>query len=201
MPDEARRIIRDYQDRGEFTGKMPAQDKQAQRVARALSEGKRGRAIYGHGGGEYHHTRVTPFQLERIPETEYRMGSFPYRPGKKWVPVRGAVPQPADLLRLVRQYTHKSVINFGVYGWLKKYLNVLSKEDEGWFAYHHHIERQWLIDRLEAMGDHYHQADDPEYLELAHDLMADNLGYGPDTCIWGWVYGWSVRDSPNGDET
>jgi len=81
----------------------------------------------------------------------------------------------------------------GVYGYLIHYMDPTSA-DVGWIYPHILRSREWFIRKLSAMDrSHYKQADDPEYLDLAHELFDPNNS-DPQTWVWGWVYQWSVRD-------
>lgn len=197
QPGEAQAYLEAQQRAGRIHH-IPATEKQQKRLASGLKRGKSERAAMGHPESESHQTRAAQAVSSRarrhaltfIKATEWRVGPGPH-PDSDPTRNYGRIPQPADLIRLVEKHSHAPVVSFGIYGYVRHYLDPTSK-DVGWLYPHFYIDRQDLLELLYALPqDHYYTQSDPAYLQLAHDVSGVEE---PQVWQWGYVFQFSVRD-------
>lgn len=201
-PDEARKYIAQEQALRHFRGQMPKNDRQAQRVALALSQGKRGREVYRHGGEQKQVTRARQhsgtLSISKRSYTEWVVGPTVYEDRHYGQQPDEFVPQVADLKRLLLQHSSTPIINMGIYGWLNIYAPGDTAHNQQWVLVHTYVDRELTLRLLDAAPDRPMTSTDPWYLALAHALVAGNtigeFAHASEGWQWGAVYRWSVRD-------
>lgn len=210
--EEAAAYLRVAKEEGRIKS-IPKTPKQQQRLARGLSKGKSVSGARGHGVSESRpaqrkmsaarsFTYKNPTAglrgrgagVEAKEKVSWHMGPTPKNADPALV--TGRIPQPDDLIRLVEKKTtggNRGLINVGVYGWLQVYMDPLNPWDS-WLDPHTLVDREWLLNTLRAMPlDHTYTANDPLYLQLAHDIFQVE-DTGNQTWQWTYVFQWSVRD-------